>query len=148
VARLLFCGALLFALGHSELAAKTCKVTVVQHVSFGTYDPLLSGNLDTSGLVRIWCSNKTPNVSVKLDAGLWGGFQPRYMQSGTDQLAYNLYMDASRTTVWGDGTSGTSYFFFAEQNFGRDIPVYGRTPLGQNIPAGSYSDTVVVTVEW
>jgi spore coat protein U-like protein len=56
-------------------------------------------------------------------------------------------MDASRSTVWGDGTSGTDFFFFDDLN-DIDLPVYARTPLGQDVTAGSYSDTVVVTVEW
>ena len=28
------------------------------------------------------------------------------------------------------------------------IPIYARTPLGQSVGVGTYSDTVVITVEW
>ncbi len=143
----LLCLVLLLAV-HSAAKAERCMVQVLTDVSFGTYDPLGSGNLDANGMLRVRCSPVAYNVLVKLGTGLGGGYQPRYMQSGSGQLGYNLYLDASRTTVWGDGTSGTDYLFLSTLRRWQSIPIYGRSPLGQSAAAGSYSDTVVVTIEW
>jgi spore coat protein U-like protein len=132
----------------SAAKAQNCRVQVMTDVAFGTYDPVGSGNLDANGMMRVRCSPPSATVTVKLDTGLGGGYQPRYLQSGSDRLAYNLYLDASRTTVWGDGTSGTDYHTVNTSNNWVWVPVYGRTPLGQIVSAGNYSDTVVVTVEW
>jgi spore coat protein U-like protein len=143
----LLCLVLLLAV-HSVARAEHCRVQVMTDVSFGTYDPLDSGNLDANGILRIRCSPVAHNVLVKLGTGLGGGYQPRYMQGGSGQLAYNLYLDASRTTVWGDGTSGTDYLFLSTLSKWQMVTIYGRSPLGQVVSSGTYSDTVVVTVEW
>ena len=139
--------ALLLACAPSALA-KNCRIITAQPISFGNYDPVLSGNLDTTGSLAIRCSNNTRNVSIKLDAGMGGSFSPRTMQGPVNQLAYNLYTDASRVTVWGDGTSGTDFVLFPVLSHTVSVPIYARTPLGQSVGVGTYSDTVVVTVEW
>jgi spore coat protein U-like protein len=143
----MICGALLFAV-HSAANAQNCKVQVRSDVVFGTYDPLQSGNLDATGQLRMRCSPHATNVVVRLGTGLSGSYQPRYMQSGINRLGYNLYLDASRTVVWGDGTSGTDYLLVRRLSRWRWVSIYGRTPLGQNVAPGSYSDTLVVTIEW
>jgi spore coat protein U-like protein len=139
---------LLLAAAHSYAQAQNCRVHVMWDVAFGTYDPLQSGNLDATGMLRMKCSPVANNVSVRLDAGLSGSYQPRYMQSGPARLGYNLYLDASRTTIWGDGTSGTDYLFLNQLRRWRWIAIYGRSPLGQDVAPGSYADTVVVTIDW
>jgi len=147
VSKLLLC-LLVLAAVHSAANAQYCRVQVLQDVSFGNYDPLQSGNLDAAGLLRMRCSPSAVNVSVKIGTGLGGGYQPRYMQSGSNQLGYNLYLDAARTVVWGDGTSGTDYLFLNNLRNWISVSIYGRSPLGQSVAPGSYSDTVVVTIEW
>lgn len=147
VPRLLLAVALLLVCSPGALA-KNCRIVTVQPISFGSYDPMLSGNLDTTGTLSIRCSNNTNNVSIKLDAGMGGSFNPRTMQGPADQLAYNLYTDASRVTVWGDGTSGTDFVLFPVLSHTVSVPIYARTPPGQSVGVGAYADTVVVTVEW
>jgi spore coat protein U-like protein len=34
-------------------------------------------------------------------------FGERLMTSGTDELAYNIYLDSTHRTIWGDGTGST-----------------------------------------
>jgi len=61
-------------------------------------------------------------------------------------LAYNLYLDSTRLTIWGDGTGGTGTF--SGMGTGSDVgtTVYGRIPAGQNVAVGTYSDLITVTV--
>lgn len=129
-------------------SAKNCRILTTQPINFGNYDPVASGNLDTTGTLNLRCANKTPNVAIKIDAGMGGSFHPRTMQGPVDQLAYNLYTDAARVTVWGDGTSGTDFLLFPELSHLVSIPIYARAPLGQPVGVGTYVDTVVITVEW
>lgn len=70
------------------------------------------------------------------------------MLKGSEPLNYNLYLDSARTTIWGNGTSGTSFITTSPAVANNDLTVYGRTLLGQNVSAGIYSDSVTVTVEW
>ena len=73
------------------------------------------------------------------------------MLNGSESLSYNLYLDAARTTIWGDGTGGTQTFFnHNPQGNNRDIviPIYGRVPAGQDVGAGTYTNTVTATVQF
>jgi spore coat protein U-like protein len=68
----------------------------------------------------------------------------------SDQLRYNVYLDPAKTTVWGDGTQGTQFFSIRNPSL-RDrttVPIYGRVPAGQDVGAGTYADTLVITVNY
>lgn len=80
-----------------------------------------------------------------------GGFNPRKMRltSGTDLLNYNLYTSATYTDIWGDGTSGTvTVWGKFLKNKPENMTVYGRIPSGQDVRAGTYTDTLTVTLIW
>jgi spore coat protein U-like protein len=66
------------------------------------------------------------------------------MRSGTATLQYNLFTNAGRTLVWGDGTGGTSVRTVGASR-GQALPVFGRIPPLQDVASGSYSDTLVAT---
>jgi spore coat protein U-like protein len=86
-------------------------------------------------------------IVVQLGAGSAGAFSPRTMLRSGEPLNYNLYLDAARTQVWGNGTSGTSTH--SNSNFALFpvvVPIYARIFAGQNVTVGSYSDTVVATI--
>jgi spore coat protein U-like protein len=111
-------------------------------VSFGAYDPLAGAAVDGVGTITVSCPASTP---FTIDLGPGGGsYAARQMQSGAATMSYNLYTDAARLTVWGDGTSGTSRV--SDSSSGGDYTVYGRIPAGQNLPAGAYNDSVQITV--
>ena len=65
------------------------------------------------------------------------------MNAGTNYVPYELYRNSARTQVWGqtigtDTASGTGTTTYQ---------VYGRVP-SLAYPAGNYSDTVLVTVDY
>ncbi|MGH7823054.1 MAG: Csu type fimbrial protein, partial [Candidatus Binatia bacterium] len=130
-------------------AAQFCRVEVTGDVGFGDYDPLESGDLDASGQIRYRCPAAVLIARVKITSGSSGSFSPRTMTQGGEQLGYNLYLDASRSVVWGDGTGGTSFLTLAPPSpLFQSQPVYARTSLGQDVSAGAYGDSVVVVLEW
>lgn len=136
----LLSGVLLQLLSTSLLAA-TCTVTT-SGIAFGSYDPLLNQNVDSVASISVNCDEATA-YSIALSPGS-GSYAARAMTSGSHQLLYNLYVDATLTTVWGDG-SGPSAVVSANQALA-DHTAYGRIPAGQNAYVGVYSDTIVVTL--
>ncbi len=113
-------------------------------VVFGAYDVFNPGALDGAGNINVTCDPVT-SFTVKLSTG-GGSYGQREMTGTSGVLDYNLYTNASRSIVWGDGTGGTSVGGGTGDNV--NLPVYGRIPPGQNLPAGNYGDTIVVTVEF
>lgn len=121
-------------------------------LSFGNYDPVdvnASANLDGTGTVSVTCtSGDTVQITLgqgsNADTGSTDAAPLRRMTDGSNFLSYALYSDSGRTSVWGNDatvdveTTGTGA--------NEDHTVYGRVTSGQNVPAGSYSDTVQATV--
>ena len=122
-------------------------------VAFGAYDPVVANAatpLNGTGSVSVTCTTgASANITLGQGANPAGGSTNaaplRQMKdAGTDLLAYGLYQDTGHATVWGN-TAGTGV---AETGTGAaiNVTVYGQIPAGQNVPAASYSDTVVATV--
>lgn len=125
-----------------------CSITTTG-VSFGTYDVFDTSPVDSTGSVRYQCSGSTGTFTISLGTGSGSTFQPRTMGSGPNRLSYNLYLDAARTSIWGDATGGTSWFM-ASVASGKPVTltVFGRIPPGQDVAAGSYTDTIIVTIQF
>jgi spore coat protein U-like protein len=71
------------------------------------------------------------------------------MANGANLLNYAVYTDSARSTVWGDGGAGaTATIDGTGSGTAQSTTIYGRIPAGQTVPAGSYSDTVNVTVTY
>jgi spore coat protein U-like protein len=135
--------ALITAFVPRTVAAATCTISP-QSVSFGSYDTLDSQQLDGVGNISVQCDVET-SFTIALSRGT-GSYAARQMTSGADVLEYNLYVDPSRLTVWGDGSAGSTTV--TKVASAAEEAVYGRVPPRQNIPAGAYTDTVVVTVTY
>ena len=131
--------------------AAQCSFDMVLAVRFGAYDPLEAAPLDSTGSLTIDCKGKggdTPFV-VLLGRGSSGSYATRTMRGpGGATLGYNLYLDATRLTIWGDGTGGSTYYGPTAIPSVVTIPVYGRIPAYQAPAAGSYADTITITVEF
>ncbi len=126
-------------------SALACSVSATG-ASFGTFDPLENVAVDTTGMVTVTCS-PSASYTIELSAGHGGTYSPRKMTGpGGRTLDYNLFRDASRTTVWGDGVGGTSRVGGSDDGSGSSHTLYGRIPAGQNPYVGSYSDSIQVTV--
>jgi spore coat protein U domain-containing protein, fimbrial subunit CupE1/2/3/6 len=122
-------------------------------VGFGNYDTAATTPLDTTGSIAISCDKTQgppPTVTISISVSSNSGvFIPRQMKhfSRPDVLNYNLYTKQNRTTVWGDGTGGTSVVLVpGTQN--RKVTIYATVPPQQNVRAGLYSDMLTVTITW
>ena len=123
----------------------SCTVTA-SPMAFGTLTTLGSANIDSSATIALAC---TPDAAydVSLDSGLnAGGGSQRQLVNGADatqRIDYDVYSNAARTTAWnttatvtGTATGGVA-----------TLTAYGRIPASATaVTAGSYSDSVTVTV--
>jgi len=135
----------------SEAAAQQGACTIsVTSVAFGSYDVFNASALDSSGTVTFNCNNQANHISISLGKGTSSTFAPRTMTKGSEALGYNLFLDAARTTIWGDGTSGTSVYTRNNppNSINLSVPIYGRVTAAQDVSAGSYSDTVLATINF
>jgi spore coat protein U domain-containing protein, fimbrial subunit CupE1/2/3/6 len=121
-----------------------CTVGVVG-VMFGNYDPFSNVAQDSAGNVSVNCDAATL-YTITLSSGS-GTYALRAMSGPGMSLNYNLFTDPTRVVVWGDGTTGAVAVPGASTGLAvTNHAVYGRIPARQNVPVGSYSDTVIVTV--
>lgn len=135
--------------GAVEALAASCTIASVAGVALGTYDVFDAAPVDSTGTITYECTGvvETDTVQITVSTGGGGTFSPRAMSAGAETLSYNLYLDAARTVLWGDGTAGTSTYGPLQPAEGQTaVTVFGRVPAGQDVAAGSYSDTVVITV--
>ena len=128
----------------------TCTIET-RSVSFGTYDPLAVMDGYAIGDVRFLCHRdrfgRLLRVRIEISTGGAGSFD-RYMRSGTRQLLYNLYLKPDYRKVWGDGSSGTDYYFelLPPSDTLTIVPAYGRIGSLQDVYAGEYTDTLQVKI--
>ena len=130
--------------------SSTCVVST-SPVAFGTYNPSSASDSVSTGTVTITCTNGT-TYTVSLDAGAnessAGNVGTRRMKANTsDYLPYQLYKDEAHTAVWGD--AGADILGSQTGNgSAQAISVYGVVLKNQYVSAGSYVDTVVVTITY
>jgi len=131
-------------------AITSCSISSVVGVAFGGYDPTWGSPLDSAGSVTFSCAGvgASDTVLIQLGRGSSSTFFPRTLLSGGSPLAYNLFLDAARSAVWGDGTGGTSSYgpVTPPEGTNTTVNIFGRIPAGQNVPVGSYSDTLLITL--
>lgn len=134
--------ALLLSLAPQALRAD-CTVGATG-VAFGSYDVFSSTPTDGVGTISIDCELPA-TFSVALSAG-GGNYTLRQLAGPNAALGYNLYTSPSRTVIWGSGAGGTATVGGSGDDV--NLNVYGRIPAGQNRPAGSYTDAIIVTVSF
>ncbi|NOJ82979.1 fruiting body development fimbrial-like coat protein PRU [Myxococcus xanthus] len=161
----------LVAFSPAEAATATANLNVTANVggscaigsgggggtlNFGTYDPIvvnsaLGVDLFGTGALSVQCTLLSTAVitlgqGLHPAAGSTDAAPLRQMRNtaSPDYLAYSLYQDVTRLIVWGN-TAGTGLPFLGT---GLPVPVlvYGTVPRGQNVPSGTYNDTVVATI--
>lgn len=130
--------------------AHACRLTGVTALTFGVYDPS-RGNLDTTGTVSILCSSSTSGAfTVDISQDSFGSFSPRRLVSGAYKLDYNVYRDAARTLIWGDGSAGTVRYGPTNPvaNVTINLTMFGRVPGNQFVAPADYAGTLTVTLTY
>ena len=149
--------ALALAVSCRVALAVSCGVSVTG-VNFGAYDPFTPAPLDTTGDVAVTCAKYATDGNgaitvayvLGLSAGSSNSVAQRTMQSGSEILRYNVYVNSARTTVWGDTdplrVSGSVKLTNARPQATNNHAAYGRAPAAQDVGAGAYADTLILTM--
>jgi len=130
--------------------AINCKITLFP-INFGIYMPLRSTHSDVTGSLDVRCMAHPGSFTVQIGAGTSGNQLARTLVSGAaNTLNYNLYQNAARTLIWGDGTPPTVTVSGVRTTKGRPsrftYPVYGRIFANQAPSPGIYNDSILVTI--
>src|SRR5206468_3837210 len=131
--------------------AQSCSITsgTGTLVDFAAYTAM-SGTVDASGTVSLNCTPLPPlnlpvAYSVSIGTGSSNSYVNRYLTFGASSLNYNLFTDVTRLIVFGDGVTSGTQKKSGTCSGACGVTVYGRITSGQSVPAGSYSDQVVIT---
>lgn len=124
-----------------------CTALSADTLDFGSQG-VLSAAVDQTTTLNVTCTSGAP-YTVKLSAGAnpstAGDINTRRMKNGaSDYVGYNLYSDSPGGTAW-DNTTGVSR---SGTGSAEAITVYGRVAAQATPPAGTYTDTVTVTVSY
>jgi spore coat protein U-like protein len=119
----------------------------IADLDFGTQG-ILAANVDQQTSISVQCTNTTPyNIGLNAGTAPSATVTTRSMQNGAALVNYSLYRDAGRTLNWGN-TVGTDTLSGTGTGAAVAHTVYGRVPPQTTPAAGSYADTVTVTVTY
>lgn len=124
--------------------ASQCAVSA-STLDFGTVGVLLA-NTDGTSSLSVQCANGVA-YQVGLDNGQHASGSTRRMQGPGGLVTYELYRNTARTQRWGttlnsDTVSGNG------TGGNQTLTVYGRVPTQTTPSAGTYNDTITVTVTY
>jgi spore coat protein U-like protein len=125
----------------------TCNLSATA-MNFGTLANLTTAQA-TTNQIAITCTTGAA-YAVALNNGINGGTSPtnRIMVSSTNQkLSYGIYKDAAHVQAWG-ATSGANTLTGTGTGVTQNLTAYALLPAQGNPSAGTYSDTVVVTINY
>lgn len=113
-------------------------------MSFGQYMSGQTTDLDVTGTITyINCGVGT--LTFELDGGSSGDPNDREMTSGENVLKYELHRNSTRNAIWGTGANARQVQLLQAVPSGT-VDVYGRIPKNQAVAAGTYTDTVNITL--
>lgn len=121
-------------------------------LDFGAQGPTwtnpINANLSDAGngKLEVSCNPSVTGFTVTIDGGAHGDGTTRRLSNGAQTIPYRLFLDAS---------GGESYSIGQQRNFAVTngaqipIPVFGSVVANTSaVPAGVYTDTLRVTLDW
>jgi spore coat protein U-like protein len=130
----------------------TCLISA-SALSFQPY-VASGGAVAGTSTISLRCTNGAI-YAVGLSAGSTAGttMAQRLLAGGTNTLQYNLYTSNAYTSVWGDGSNGSSVVSGYSTGFATPISltIYGQVPdsaANKLAPAGTYTDTILVVLDY
>jgi spore coat protein U-like protein len=111
---------------------------------FGNVDATMVATGGAGGIAVLCSPGLTPTMTI--GSGAHDASSTRYLQSGSNKVAYHLYSDSGRTS---EITIGQQLSLGTATTTPFSLPIYARVNSGGAVlPGGSYTDTVQVTLSW
>ncbi|MGB8635102.1 MAG: spore coat U domain-containing protein [Rhodanobacteraceae bacterium] len=124
----------------------TCTVTAT-NMNFGNAGLLDSGGPhDATSSIGVTCVSGTA-WKIGLDNGMHASGNTRRMQGPGGYVQYELYRNNGRSQRWGNNP-GTDTVNGTGNGGSQNRTVYGRVPSQITPSAGTYSDTITVSVTY
>jgi spore coat protein U-like protein len=139
-------------------AATDCRITSSGSMAFGAYDVLSATPDDSMSTVTALCTRnggpQNVTITLQLSQGTNGtSVNARRMINlgpAGGYMNYGLFRDVGRSAVWGFSpgvdTMGQTLSIPNRGSATATFNIYGRIPALQDVPVGSYTDSVTVTV--
>jgi spore coat protein U-like protein len=110
---------------------------------------VLSSALSATGTITAQCTNGDA-FKISLNGGASNQVNARTMvlSGGNATVGYQIYSDAQHTTLWGDGSSGTSAVFGTGSGNTASFTMYGVVPAQNTPQPGNYTDSVTATISF
>ena len=124
-------------------------------MTFASYDPTAATDNDSTATLTSTCTSGgaaiiTMNQGTRAQVGSSDTAPVRAMYNGNEgtpeDLLYQLYSDSAGGTVWGN-TDVTGKSITADGT-AQTFTVYGRIPKSQTVTTGSFSDSILVTLNY
>lgn len=115
-------------------------------VAFGTYQTFAGGGNTSSTSGTVTCTGAY-TFSVSISKGGSGSYTPRKMNNLAN---YNIFVDPTLSTIYGDGTNGTFQYVTSNGSGTNNYSgtVYGNAPAGQDLAPGAYTDSLIATLSY
>lgn len=136
----------------SNVANSGSPVSDFGRLDFGQQGPTWSQPIkaslgdETSGRLNVACHPSVTGFTVTIDGGLHGDGTSRRLSNGRQSIAYQLFLDASGHQSY---RIGQQHNFAVTSGARIPIPVFGSVVANARaLPAGVYTDTLTVTLDW
>lgn len=132
-----------------------CDLTATP-LAFGRYSPSSGSPADFNATLTVTCiSPSAEPVAVEGAITLLGGATGRRLTNGSgEMLRYQLYLDAARSRLWGDGAGGgrsvpVSGTAGSNRIFRQTVTIYGRILARQtHTMVGTYADQLEAVFDY
>ncbi|MEG2797403.1 MAG: spore coat protein U domain-containing protein, partial [Pseudomonas sp.] len=100
----------------------------------------------SSGKLNVACNPSVTGFTVTIDGGAHGDGATRRLSNGRQTIPYQLFLDASGNQSY---SIGQQHNFAVTSGAQIPIPVFGSVVANTRaVPAGVYTDTLTVTLDW
>jgi spore coat protein U-like protein len=143
--------------GHAGCTTNFSGLAFGAYQTLGSAGTLVSADVTSTASINVTCQGMPAGSSYTLGlgpsaAGSGNRIGTRYLANtrGGDPMAFNLFTDANRTVVWGDGVTGALIRGTLDTGGSHSsVAVYGKIPAGQStLRAGSFLGSMTITLTY
>jgi spore coat protein U-like protein len=136
-----------FAFTATATVINNCNISATNIAFLPT--GVLNSALTATGNISAQCTNGDA-FQIALSGGSSGNVAARTMQrtGGGGSVNYQLYQNSGMSTIWGDGTRGTSMTTGTGSGAVQMLTVHAQVPAQTTPQPGSYSDTITATISF
>ncbi|KAB0496439.1 Csu type fimbrial protein [Pseudomonas vancouverensis] len=133
-------------------ASPDSPISDVGTLDFGQHGPTWNTPLKSSlseegsGKLNVACNPSVTGFTVSINGGTHGDGNTRRLSNGSQTIPYQLFVDASGSQSY---SIGQQHNFAVSSAAKVPIPVFGAVVANTRaLPAGVYTDTLTVTLDW